>query len=98
MKKKKPKKLRVDLGGKAGEVVGEPLCDCYSCGLKVVALKSTTTGEHLGLAHMPIVAGEFGPNGETGCEAFDALSIDDMGAFADYVRKCREALEAKDRN
>ncbi len=72
------------------------LCDCYSCG-KPVSYTKPVPGDHRGgLLHPAVVGEALGPNGETGCKAFDDL--ESTNDFADYMTKCREALEKKDMN
>lgn len=74
------------------ELLGETLCECWACG-KSIAVLFDANGEADALAHEPnTITGVLGPNGETGCDVFDELE-DSFEAGADFLRKCREALE-----
>lgn len=88
MKKKKKKKgsKKATVGKKS---TGKVLCPCYGCE-KPIAVLYGKNNEPTGLAHGALVGNEFGPNGETGCKAFDELgdTADEMTAF---LVKCREA-------
>ena len=72
---------------------GEIVCPCWKCGKAIAYL--TVNDEPNGLAHEPnTITGVLGPNGETGCDAFDDLD-GDPETMTNFLRKCREALERK---
>jgi len=75
------------------QLTGEILCDCYACG-KSIAMLNDADGEPCALAHEPIDGVTLGPNGETGCDAFDVIG-DNSDAVIDYLTTCREAAQRK---
>lgn len=72
---------------------GRFLCDCYACGEPIAITEENSVGA--GLFH-GVGAQGLGPNGETGCAVFDAVrSLDDA---TEFLKKCREAIEQKDKS
>lgn len=73
---------------------GKIICPCWKCE-KGIAFLTDIDDEPIGLAHEPnTITGALGPNGETGCDVFDALDSDPE-TMTDFLRQCREALERK---
>lgn len=90
---KKPKKAK---RSKPKQLKGEQLCACYECGQQV--LVTFKRGHPEGLAHPPLKEKTFGPNGETGCKAFDAIGDSGPNDWAAYVAACRQNLETENQN
>lgn len=67
---------------------------CFACG-RMLAVTHDAQGPN-GFLHEPLHE-ILGPNGETGCAAFDALD-GSTDAMVDYARKCREAFEQEGQN